>query len=68
MKLKFKFYAWTTPDDNYGISSWSLNIVPSIRIDYWKYKKGGGWFCIIFSWLIFGFTLDWRKKTKGGIR
>jgi len=65
MKKKFKLYSWTSPDDNSGIYSWSFEIFPSIRIDYWKVEEGGWWFCILFSWLIFGLTLDWRKEKDG---
>ena len=63
-KKEFKIYSWASLDNNYGIYNWSFQLFPSISIEYWKYEKGGWWFCILFSWLLFGVTLDWRKDEK----
>ena len=62
--MKFKFYFWNTLDINCGVNSWSFNFFPSIRVDYWADDGNKwSWFCILFSWLTFGFTLDWRNET-----
>ena len=64
MKIKFKVYCWRTFDTNWDsdIKSWSFSLLPTIRLDGWKYKEGGGWFTIIAYWLCWGITFDWRKE------
>jgi len=62
MKWKFRVYGWTT----FHRMGWGLNILPSIDLDFWREDKGEPihWAVLMFSWLIFGITFDWRKEQK----
>ena len=63
MKIKFKIYVWTMIDNQWP-KSIGFNLVPNINFQLWRYETDGGWFTIMFSWLIFGITFDWRREWK----
>jgi len=62
--MKFKIYGWHTlrkkPD-----FQWSFYFLPHIFLDVWYDDESKWtWTVLIFAWLIFGITFDWRKKEK----
>jgi len=62
---KFHIHFWTTIDNHKEGLDWGINLIPGIDIsrDYSNFKDYKlDWFTIIFSFLIFGITLDWRKE------
>ena len=71
--MKFKAYGWSSVwRDNSGeSSSWAIDVLPTITLDYWRhdwdaYEERGieethvRYFYIMFSWLFFGVTFDFR--------
>jgi hypothetical protein len=74
--MKFKVYGWIGinrdihPAKGERFEDYRLSLIPgvdfSLEKDQWSPNKDdpngfkGAWFTICFSWLIFGFTLDFR--------
>lgn len=65
-EMKFKIYPWVYPEKDCGVFTLCIGLIPAIDIDFWKgedelEKKKWWWLIIVFSWLVFGVTFDWRS-------
>ena len=71
--MKFKAYGWLTiwRDAGGESSTFSIDLIPSVSLDYWRHDFAADaaldikethcrYFYVMFSWLIFGLTLDFR--------
>lgn len=72
--MKFKVYPWIEidrrNDDDEKSLDWTIELLPLVQINYrfHDFKPSndfpglskGAWFTILFSWLIFGITFDFR--------
>jgi len=70
-KKKFKVYGWTTIYKDKQSLNWGVFFLPSIDFMYRhddvprRGEDGASesyWITLLFSWLIFGVTFDWRKE------
>jgi len=73
-KIKFKIYPWTTINTDHLYSEksiwWGIELLPAINFDYhhdaFTDEEDGDseyyMITLMFSWLIFGITFDWRKE------
>lgn len=61
--MKFKIYGWlTTRHKKEGDFNWSFSVFPGIELSvYCDDNKKWYWTTLVFAWLIFGITFDWRK-------
>ncbi len=68
--MKFRSYPWLTIYSSDEFSYHDLYFLPSVHcsLNQYDFKPEGGFeqsskgghFCVMFCWLIFGFTLDFR--------
>ena len=63
-KIKFKIYGWLTiRHKKENDFNWSFSVFPGMELRVWcNDDKKWYWVTLMFSWLIFGITFDWRKE------